>query len=802
MSNWSDEVRMSGEPSGGDGSDVIARLRTSGVFDSPRELGVKAQVDHFKVHSLIGQGGMGYVFAGTDARDGTPVAIKVLKEEFHCDRSAIKQFVNEFDLMRRLGHPRILPVLHLAEDRPVPYAVTPLIRNGSLADLIKSNGALNATKVLALGVQIADVMAEAHRKGLFHRDLKPPNVLIDDDGGALVADFGLVKMAFNETIVKSREPCTPAYSPPEVLRGEAGDGRVDVYGFGATLYQMLTGGAPFSGDSAESVCQQVLAGPPRTPREVNPSASPALEAIALGAMGRKLSERYAAMDDVLSDLRRVENHQWPRGPHPGVASVFRNFWQSYRRPIIVVVAICSVLIAVGLWSVLAPSPSLRMERDLTLPGYFSWSGAQVGDFNADGESDIYLVDKSKHEAVVVSLRGELLSSKRLGGANDVDWNLLSAQDVDGDQRDESIVGSAQNDEATVSVFNQHFFAKKRFTFKGSAFVDADGHVQPSGFSHCQLTDLNRDGKRELVIAINSPFHNEGKIAIRGIVCFDFDGDGQVLWSRRIGPTVTSINTLDVDGDGKLDVLVGTSAPGNGVTADDGTDDNHSYVLAFKSDGTEIWRRETGRTFSHAYIFTANGSLYARVEDYGSTRSQATESDSGSLLQLDSSGNVARSFTAQSPILSAITANLDESKDDEIVASDRNGIAYVLNANLNVIRQRKLIETRWDRVELIVFGADDILGNGQPQLIFASTESEVVDQSNPGIRGNGRQVIPRHNNQVILTDSHLNVVGQALVAELWDEFHGFAIRIIRDRHGGPGSLLVLTDRAQVFKWTSK
>jgi sugar lactone lactonase YvrE len=167
-------------------------------------------------------------------------------------------------------------------------------------------------------LQLAEGLSFAHRSGIIHRDLKPANILLAADDRVCLADFGLARTLFNDSIVEveSRHgEGTAQYMSPAVAAGEAEDTRCDIYAFGALLYEMLTGQPPYQGRTTKEILRQILAGPPKPIATVNPKADRALAAVAEGAMARELRDRYAEIRDVLADLQRVKAGQPPLGPH-------------------------------------------------------------------------------------------------------------------------------------------------------------------------------------------------------------------------------------------------------------------------------------------------------------------------------------------------------------------------------------------------------------------------------------------------------------------------------------------------------
>jgi sugar lactone lactonase YvrE len=210
-------------------------------------------------------------------------------------------------------------------DRPQgPYFVMPFFEQGSLAQRIKPGQGLDGLEVLDIALQVAEGLQFAHRRGIIHRDLKPANILLGPAGKTCLADFGLARSMFNDSIIdveSDQMEGTAPYMSPGVAAGNAEDTRCDIYAFGALLYEMLTGEPPYAGRSTQDIRKQILAGPPKLIRLRNPEADAGLTAVAEGAMARELRNRYADMTDVLADLERIKQGRKPAGPHGLVSRV-------------------------------------------------------------------------------------------------------------------------------------------------------------------------------------------------------------------------------------------------------------------------------------------------------------------------------------------------------------------------------------------------------------------------------------------------------------------------------------------------
>jgi WD40 repeat protein len=292
----------------------------SRLVDPPLQIGSVASVDGYDVLRVIAEGGMALVMLARSPDDGSPVAIKVMKPSLLDSPRLVQRFVDEARHMAQLDHPNILKVIEWSARRSGPYYVMPYVARGSLAELLRA-GAIDATTACTILSQVAEALSVAHLRGITHRDVKPSNILLGDDGRALVSDFGLARTVFNDATLDASAAVLEGSAPyvsPGVASGQAEDTRCDIYGLGATLYEMLTGRAPYSGPNAAEVLAQVRAGPPVPVLSVNPRASKALAKVCETCMARDLRDRYATMADVCADLLEIQAGARPLGrrtPH-------------------------------------------------------------------------------------------------------------------------------------------------------------------------------------------------------------------------------------------------------------------------------------------------------------------------------------------------------------------------------------------------------------------------------------------------------------------------------------------------------
>jgi len=295
----------------------IAELIAQQMLAPPARPGTLGALQQFEIQHVLGSGGMGVVLLARDSATGGSVAIKLIRPEWVADQRILHRFVKEAGHLQKLKHPNVVPVLEVSGRPAGPYFVMPYYERGSLAAQIRPGQPLDAVFILDMALDIAEGLQFAHRRGIIHRDLKPANILLTGEPGACLADFGLARTVFNDTIVDVERPQwegTAPYMSPAVAAGDAEDTRCDIYAFGALLYEMLTGEPPYAGRTLQEIRRQILAGPPKPIRERNPAADAGLCAVAEGAMARELRDRYADMGDALADLRRIKEGKAPVGP--------------------------------------------------------------------------------------------------------------------------------------------------------------------------------------------------------------------------------------------------------------------------------------------------------------------------------------------------------------------------------------------------------------------------------------------------------------------------------------------------------
>ena len=270
-----------------------------------------ARLGPYEIVSPLGAGGMGEVYRARDSRLGREVAIKVLPGSFSQDVDRLRRFQQEARAASALNHPAILTIHDFGEHDGAPYVVAELLEGGTLRARL-AGGRLPVRKALDYAGQIARGLAAAHEKGIVHRDVKPENVFVTNDGRIKILDFGLAKLAGPErdggagtetpTQTRGTEPGvvmgTVGYMSPEQVKGEPADARSDIFSFGAVLYEMLTGARAFSGGSAAETMSAILRDDPPMPSGTSPGVVASLDRIVRRCLEKSRQERFQSASDL------------------------------------------------------------------------------------------------------------------------------------------------------------------------------------------------------------------------------------------------------------------------------------------------------------------------------------------------------------------------------------------------------------------------------------------------------------------------------------------------------------------------
>jgi serine/threonine-protein kinase len=240
---------------------------------------------------MLGEGGMGRVYRSVDA-EGSEVALKIVKAELANDQTFRKRFDREAAIAQRVLHPHVVPVIETGEQDGIPYLAQKFIAGGSLEDLIKKDGNLPLAEAVRICTAVSSGLDALHLEGLIHRDVKPANILLDDDGTPYIADFGLAKDRDASVLTKAGQALgSMDYMAPEQIRGEEVTAQSDVYALGCVMFECMSGKPPFADRQGMRILWAHLQEEPGDPLESRPEV-PADVAWAIGrALQKEPSDR-------------------------------------------------------------------------------------------------------------------------------------------------------------------------------------------------------------------------------------------------------------------------------------------------------------------------------------------------------------------------------------------------------------------------------------------------------------------------------------------------------------------------------
>ncbi|MBI1850113.1 MAG: protein kinase [Planctomycetes bacterium] len=337
---------------------------------------------------------MGIVYEATDEQDPrkSSVALKVLIGSASIEGKAIRRFHREAETLQRMGHPNIVPIFRIGEERGTHFYSMRLVDGETVASRLR-RGPIDPRRAAGIALEAARALGYAHRLTIVHRDIKPANLILDRSGAVLLTDFGLATHERAATITDSGALVgTPMYMSPEQVSGVRNDvdARSDVYSLGATLYEMVTGSPPFNSTSVQSILRQIAETDPVPPRRRNAQLPRDLETIILKAMEKSPADRFQTADDLSADLERFVAGTPIRARRRGVhVKLLRS---ARRRPgVAVAIVTLAVLLAVSVgWIV---SEANRRHREIVFQQLLAEAAT------ADGSGDFARAVQKLDEAV-------------------------------------------------------------------------------------------------------------------------------------------------------------------------------------------------------------------------------------------------------------------------------------------------------------------------------------------------------------------------------------------------------------------
>ncbi len=270
----------------------------------------------YVVQAVVGTGGMAVVYRAFDKKKNRIVAIKVLRPEYESDEEFVRRFSREAEAASKVSHENIVNMLDVGIDGDMRYIVMEYVDGQTLKEMIRQRGTIHPDTAIRMAIRILAAVDHAHRNGIVHRDIKPQNIMVDNQGRVKVADFGIARLKASQATTTEEGSNGSVlgsvhYFSPEQARGEVADEKSDLYSVGVVMYEMLTGRVPFDGETSVSVALKHVSEEPKSMRDHQEGISKALDEVVMRALCKDASKRYQTAAEMAADLRKSISH--PQG---------------------------------------------------------------------------------------------------------------------------------------------------------------------------------------------------------------------------------------------------------------------------------------------------------------------------------------------------------------------------------------------------------------------------------------------------------------------------------------------------------
>jgi serine/threonine protein kinase/Tfp pilus assembly protein PilF len=413
------------------------------ISEYPSETIVGLRIGPYRIESKLGTGGMAEVYLAEDTKLDRKVAIKFLPVDFETDELARKRLIREAKAAAKLDHPNICAIHEIAEVDGRSFIVMQYVEGETLASRLERQ-VLEPQEASEIASQVADALAEAHSRGIIHRDIKPQNVMITPRGQVKVLDFGLAKLFEVEDrgpIDRSAEMLlsvpglivgTAYYMSPEQARGLTVDARADLFSLGVMMYECVTGKRPFTGESGMEIRAQVIHVHPKPPSRLNPSVPSVLDGVILKALAKEPNSRYQSAGELLKDLQHlhtpaqaeddIKTQPIPE-PHPAGKSALTSMSAALQRPQVwIPLVVVLVVVAVALTVV----PGLRKAPHVPSPEATYWYRAGTGSLR---NGAYYQASKALQEAVAKDDKFALAHARLAEAYTELDYSDKASHEI-------------------------------------------------------------------------------------------------------------------------------------------------------------------------------------------------------------------------------------------------------------------------------------------------------------------------------------------------------------------------------------
>ncbi|OPX51276.1 Stk1 family PASTA domain-containing Ser/Thr kinase [Clostridium thermobutyricum] len=265
--------------------------------------------NRYELLEKVGEGGMAIVYKARCNKLNRFVAVKILKKEYADNKEIVDKFKNEAMAVAKLSDSNIVNVLDVGTDDNENYIVMEYVNGKTLKELVEEYGKLNYDRAVTISLQIANALECAHKNGIVHRDIKPQNILVTEEGIAKVTDFGIAKSTDSGTLTNTSTILGSAhYFSPEQAKGAMVDFRSDIYSLGIVMYEMVTGDVPFDGESPVTIALKHIQENPINPRIINPKIPDRYSEIILKCMEKDVNDRYSNVKELIEDLKKIKSN--------------------------------------------------------------------------------------------------------------------------------------------------------------------------------------------------------------------------------------------------------------------------------------------------------------------------------------------------------------------------------------------------------------------------------------------------------------------------------------------------------------